>query len=970
MSELREQMIEALDGLFPQPLNPTEVLCVPPGLGEGMAVRVTQPFLPQERKSNFTLALAEQDEGYILINKEDGRALTEESKSPTIKGWEKELRDKVSHLITLAPVAMPCGECGSYMVNKDNSLECVLCGLAVTKLCSCGEVMSFLRNAKTGGAFWGCGECNEGRLFNAQVVVGSEREQAIQEARDVLTDPLIKNEKAAKKLLALLDKEEYVEKVLSLTLGEETPNGKRTMQKILEDRESLERRKKKRKKAKPRPRLGKTKKAKAPRDSEIDYYTDADALTGEGGQRIEGTSFVRIPHDSERRTPSSLYPHHELKHENLNPVQSAVLDVFDKDCNVVVAASTSAGKTLSAEMIMGDALDRDGRAIFLSPLRAVSQEKRDEWCDPDHPWSDLDVAILTGDYVLTPKKRKELRHASVVVMTSEMLDSKTRRMHSEENEWLRETLVLVVDEAHLLTMKGRGDALECGIMRFTKNNPHARIVLLSATMPNVSDLGTWLTHLNGKPTRIIQSKWRPTKLTVHNLPYEARTGFGSYNYNEEQKRKAAIKLLQQYPDDKWIVFVHSKKAGNQLLRELRDRHEPAEFHSADLDRDKRHKLEHRFRHGDLRVVIATSTLAYGINMPARRVCVLGIHRGLSAVDPIDVIQMFGRAGRVGLDPEGDAYLLLPDAPGQRDEFLRLSTKYMDPGRIRSQMNEVNTLAFHLVAEVAEGDVKDSKSAVKWYERSLAHLQGLVLPEEDQVVSAKRVMQDLRRCGVLACNEAGTYEATQLGRVASTLYYSPFDVGDWASNFRWASENDKHYNDDVVAWALGNVRTAYIDTWLPKEHEGDMGNLEWRLAQTGVGRLNCPPAVLSFHGLLTGTKYRGLKSHMRQLEFDGDRIMQAITQIDAKVLKTLGRTYCETLSLRLQYGCSWQEAELCQIPGVGAKRASALIEAGFEKVEDVLDKDRRADLVATLGQKTSVSTVRGAKEVMRRRGARD
>ena len=72
-------------------------------------------------------------------------------------------------------------------------------------------------------------------------------------------------------------------------------------------------------------------------------------------------------------------------------------------------------------------------------------------------------------------------------------NSKTRRMANEGNDWLLRVMCCVVDEAHLLTMEGRGDALEVGVMRFTRQNPHARVVFLSATMPNVSELARWLT---------------------------------------------------------------------------------------------------------------------------------------------------------------------------------------------------------------------------------------------------------------------------------------------------------------------------------------------------------------------------------------------------------------------------------------------------------------------------------------------
>jgi len=1346
---------EVLEALGPWQGDDGSVLVS--GGAEGLVVRVSQG------KEWIPVDVVEEDSNGIAYDGRTGTPLSttspildgDEANESVLVGTVLELQDQAAHALT-------CEECESPLVNREGDLECATCGLAINPDCpECGARMAIRQAQGKDGpenSFWGCRgkECNVGLRWGtgrAKVkasedefkdVGGDDLLQEVVDAREVLEHPLIADLPVALKLRALLDTDP--EKVLPLVLGDKTPAGKPTVEARLDARiAKQEGPKKRRRKVKGRKR----EKRVPPGEKRpgIDYYDATDAPLGS-----DGCTVMEIPEEGGPEVSSSVYPHHELAHEKLNPIQTEVLELHDKDCNVVVAASTSAGKTLSAEILMGDALDRGAKAIFLSPLRAVSQEKHDDWTDEDHPWSELGVAICTGDYQMTAQKRQELRRADVIVMTSEMLDSKTRRMNSDENTWLRDTLCLVgssrisladgttktiqeiveerldvevlafdhatgrvvkrrvtgwhknplggrglvevacgtarltctedhevyqrgpgytparkltnssvlevldvgqegtqvrrtehdcadgggavgrsrnpargqfdlvgdrgpgvcpdqgqelprtkgsgpvevrpveapradstegdaeswlqagrgrgrvlyevlrrgpaqdqaggqpreddhdqvpehahspdrpgglvhgrrvevsggepcpahpvhdrggpvpggllahadlghrghhhssqepalrspegpsvvrrevhgprsplrlgdhvhgtqdhapagiavlsyvrdevhcdpeateraqedrdvpgrgvpegpdspdgtdqrregpryvydltvegehnyfaegilvhnclvVDEAHLLTMSGRGDALEVGLMRFAKQNPHCRIVLLSATMPNVHDLGGWLTKLNGKPTRVIESKWRPTKLTIHTVTYPEAEGYGTYQKNEEAKRDAAIRLIQKYPDDKWIVFVHAKKAGHALMAQLRDRHEPCEFHSADLDRDSRIRLEDKFRHGDLRVVIATSTLAYGINMPARRVCVLGVHRGMSKVDPIDVQQEFGRAGRVGLDPEGDAYLLLPESRSDPRQVERLEAEYAQVGNIESQLNDVNVLAFHLVAEIAEGDVKTAQDALDWHARSLASYQGRFLEEKGKVMSAERVLEDLTRSGILRQEDDGTYAATELGKVASLLYYSPFDVADWASNFRWACSRDKHLDDDVICWALGNTRTSYSEHYLPREHVGDMGDFEWRVQQKGVEKANgLPPACLAYDGLIRGVTYRGLGSYQRQLTYDVDRVMAAITMIDHRVIKGLGADYCTGLTMRLRYGVSWAEAEMCQIPGVGGRRAQKLVAAGIESILDVLNNT--SAVTEALGPKVAHSVVRGAKEVAKKRG---
>jgi len=960
------------------------------------------------------------DVGVELIHQETGRKVIDVDGIPITSGpkivvgtgWRDSLRKEVRNMLEASQRFLECEVCEAAMTVARGVVTCTECEDTVTRDCPrCGAAMKLSRASKhPRNAFWACttypscraavswsGEESEqppvperreppipkpepkpkkpspevpdapepteeeGEQFDFEEEAEDE-DLRFDQAREILEDPLVADSKTAKTLLKLLD--EDPEKVFPLVLGETTPSGRSTVQQILKE--------KRRSANKPRKKLArkKDKQSRAPRKKRnnedptygLELYTEFD---NPPGGKLET---ITVPTTGGTTMSSSAFRHHQLRHDELNPIQTAVHPLVEKNVNVVVATRTSTGKSIVAEMFMADALERGGKAIFLSPLRAVSREKYEDWTDEEHPWGQFGVEILTGDYELTTKKKTALRRADVIVMTSEMLDSKTRRMENEGNTWLLKTLCIVVDEAHLLTMKGRGDALECGLMRFSKQNPHARIVLLSATMPNVDQLGGWLTKLNGKPSRLIQSDWRPTKLTVHWPSYHARSGHGTYHANEASKRESAIDLLQRYPEDKWIVFVHSKKAGHALREELVEANETAEFHNADLDRDSRISLERSFKFDDTpRIVIATSTLAYGINMPARRVLVLGVHRGLSEVDPIDIKQEIGRAGRAGMDAEGDAYILLPHDPARsyKTDEMRRRFEKIDP--IASQLNDVDTLAFHLTAEVAECGVSTEAEAVEWHRRSLASHQGRELEEDGSVISAAKVMGKLAGVGILK-KTGFRYEATSLGRVSSWLYYSPFDIADWCSNFRKLIEMDKLKDDDCLAWALGTVKSAFSNSYLPREHESDLQDLEWRLRSKGIERLNLPPAALSFYGLLTDTHYKAMVSHQRQLANDCDRIGQAITLIDKHVLKGLGTSYCKLLNMRMRYGCKWEEAELCTIPGVGKKRARQLARSGVTTVNQILSD--RASVIEAVGARLAVTIARGAKEIRRKRGGRE
>jgi replicative superfamily II helicase len=328
-------------------------------------------------------------------------------------------------------------------------------------------------------------------------------------------------------------------------------------------------------------------------------------------------SLIKVS-DQTNLVETSRFPHGKYPFEFFNQVQSRVFEIYDKNCNCVIAAPTSVGKTICAEMFMShEARVRGGKAIYLAPLKALAKEKIDDWLSEKSLFSDLKISICTGDYRLTEARMKELNDADVIVMTSEMLNSRCRNLQSENNEFLRNCGTLVVDESHLLTVPSRGDHLEVGLMKFSQIARDPRIVFLSATMPNVDQIANWVgCSLVKKDTYLVHSEYRPCPLEIHYDEYE--TG-ESYDLTEEYKASSAVDLIKEHKDDKFLVFVHSKATGERIRSALEERGVVCELHNADLDKDKRHKVEQKFKSGDLRVIVATSTLAWGCYKHGSRV---------------------------------------------------------------------------------------------------------------------------------------------------------------------------------------------------------------------------------------------------------------------------------------------------------------------------------------------------------------
>lgn len=341
---------------------------------------------------------------------------------------------------------------------------------------------------------------------------------------------------------------------------------------------------------------------------------------------------------------TSNFKYAKFPFEKFNPVQSGFLDVYDKDANFVVASSTSSGKTCIAEIAASYEIRHNkNKVIYLSPLKSLSQEKLDDWVG-DHHFSDLNVSICTGDYRITSSRIKELEQANIIIMTSEMLNSISRNSQAEKNQYLKDVGLVVIDEAHGIGSVNsdgnatslRGAHLESGIIKFSELNNKSKFLLLSATLPNVEEVGRWLNKLTDKSTYLLESYYRPCKLNIHYEQY-----WEEYSYAENERRKVYLtcQIVKKHPADKFICFVHTKKTGELLFNQLTGLGIECEYHNANLDKNKRIKIENRFREdAKLRVLIATSGLSAGINAPARRVVVVGVHRGLTEVDTHEIIQ--------------------------------------------------------------------------------------------------------------------------------------------------------------------------------------------------------------------------------------------------------------------------------------------------------------------------------------------
>ncbi|MCI1222358.1 MAG: DEAD/DEAH box helicase [Bifidobacterium subtile] len=165
--------------------------------------------------------------------------------------------------------------------------------------------------------------------------------------------------------------------------------------------------------------------------------------------------------------------------------------------NVLVAAPTGAGKTVAADFAMFLAQERNVKAFYTTPIKALSNQK---YHDLVAVYGPDKVGLLTGDTSINPQ-------ADIVVMTTEVL----RNMLYERSSTLDALRYVVLDEVHYLADHLRGPVWEEVIIHLPES---VRIVALSATVSNVEDFSSWIASVRGD-TRLVVSERRPVPLEQH-----------------------------------------------------------------------------------------------------------------------------------------------------------------------------------------------------------------------------------------------------------------------------------------------------------------------------------------------------------------------------------------------------------------------------------------------------------------------
>jgi superfamily II DNA/RNA helicase len=344
--------------------------------------------------------------------------------------------------------------------------------------------------------------------------------------------------------------------------------------------------------------------------------------------------------------------------------QQDAVKLLREGIDVVVHAPTGAGKTYIFELLYESL---KGQAVYTVPTRALANDKLAEW--RARGW---DVGISTGDLA-------ENLDARVVVATLETQKSRFLRRDGPR--------LLVVDEYQLIADPIRGTSYE---VILSLAPPETQLLLLSGSVGNPGDVAEWLRRI-GRCAELISHQQRPVQLDevmLSDLPVSApgtvrgywpklisRALFADlgpvliFAPRRQMAEDLATALSSTLPLDEPLTLTQEQHAlvGDRLGKLLRNR---VAFHHSGLSYAVRAGIiEPLAKRGQLRVVVATMGLAAGINFSMRSVLVTGTHYQAGnfqrQVRPDELLQMFGRAGRRGLDDFGYV-LVTPDIPRLHD----------------------------------------------------------------------------------------------------------------------------------------------------------------------------------------------------------------------------------------------------------------------------------------------------------------
>ena len=670
---------------------------------------------------------------------------------------------------------------------------------------------------------------------------------------------------------------------------------------------------------------------------------------------------------------SELYPPQE------EAVQAGVLE----GKNLILASPTASGKTLIAELCgLKHVLEKNGKVVYLSPLRALANEKFDEFKKYTSirkaDGKRVNVGISTGDF---DSSDSWLGKYDVIVTTNEKADSLLRH----RVKWMDDISLVVADEVHLLNDGDRGPTLEVVLARLMQINPMIQVLALSATIHNVDEIASWL-----KAAYVI-TEWRPVSLKEGVLLHEEiQYKDGDARKIEKKTRDTTINLVLNTikTGGQVLVFTPTRKSSVALAKKIAAQtskvlSKPAKrgltreaerilsvgerthisdslavvvesgtaFHHAGLAGAHRRLIENLFRQRKIKVLTATPTLAFGVNLPARTVIIQDYRRwepgyGNYPIKVLEYKQMAGRAGRPKYDKVGESVLIAKVA--DEADYLMQNYVLARPERIWSKLAVEKIIRGHVLATIASDFAHTENGIYDFFGKTFYAYQYDVKAIKSIVAKILKYLYDEEMLELFGSE----IYATRFGKRVSELYIDPLSGVEIRDSLQYKptrltelsllhliahtpdmgpvirpysrelddlgvlmeERKDEFFVevpnewDDRIAYEelLGEVKTALVlESWIEETSEEKL-----------LERFRVQPGDL--YRIIENAKWLLHATHELSRLVGNKEVLPLATELIERVAK----------------GIKKELVPIVKLQGVGRVRGRIMFNAGFQKIEDI------------------------------------
>ncbi|MEM5836154.1 MAG: DEAD/DEAH box helicase [Candidatus Aenigmatarchaeota archaeon] len=676
------------------------------------------------------------------------------------------------------------------------------------------------------------------------------------------------------------------------------------------------------------------------------------------------------------------------------PQEEFVKKKLFQDKNLVISLPTAGGKTFIAALAMINKLSSSRqKVIYTVPLVALANEKYEYFKKLfEGKWK---VAISVGDL---DSADPWLADYDVIVCTNEKLDSLIR--HGVQ--WIREIGLIVVDEIHLLNDPNRGPTLEILLTMLREIVPKAQILALSATINNAKELAEWLN------AHLLESDFRPVKL-YEGIYYDSKIFFyGKKGYElSDLEPEAAITENVLQLKKQALFFVATRRTAESLAEDLtkitrsylkREEEKKLQnlaeeilnvleiptqqckrlatcirsgvaFHHAGLLGKQKRLIEEKFREGLIKIIIATPTLAFGVNLPAFRVIVRDVKRyypGLGAIyiPVLEYKQFIGRAGRPAYDEFGESVLIAKteeEAQELVDHFIMGQLE-----DIQSKLSLEPILRMHILALIASEFCNSEKSLKSFFSKTFyAYQFGDISLLEEKIVN---ILEKLVEWGFVV-SKKGKISATRIGKRVSELYIDPLTAHQFIETLSKTPE--KKINPFGLLQLISNTiempslslkigEFSELEDVLVKREDEILQKIPDEIDIEFDDFLKSLKTALMFEAWIEEatedkilTKFKVTPGEFYGMKEIADWLIYSLQELALllgykEILKHIRR-----LRVRVEYGVREELIPLVRLKGIGRIKARKLFNFGIKKISD-LKKIPIENLAKVIGEKTAYS----------------